>query len=550
MEPFEQSFDLAYFLLGDEQDAGEAVACALVQLQAADRVQRRRGLYPARLRRNRISTERGQLLQRLILIACEPFERRAERDPARSSQEDLLVRYVKHLVRLAWKRSSLHALVGLCRLLYRFETAEMLDLFSLLHQDPSRLPEESYCRSRKARLMEELVERFGSLLEVVREGRGELRFVTCGDSASFGDLVAECLERLSPWSTPCLVPRDPAAGRAWRWPVRDSRGDGAAEVARFHSLLHPACLESLCASLALGSPRTKLAVPRFRAEVGGKGLEARSRELDDDGRRAILARLSEAERLRQQVDGRFLRVLVDGREQARFQGDRPARAVASLAEAERIEVKAEGEVPMALLLLGPGVRPRQAWQVRVAGARLLLRLADAGRLELRYRPSGGRARRVASRLSLSWPRLPDLAWAALATAISLALSLTWLDGRQAPTQTPEQAEASSPPALTREAHPLPEEMSLGQVRRIFVLSPALAEALGEGGRFSAADAPAEADAVLKGSLDGSEVLLVDRQGRVLWRLPLAEVPAAEPANRAARILSALAAAAAEAETRP
>ena len=122
---------------------------------------------------------------------------------------------------------------------------------------PDDVKDDSYYRARKAVLMEELSERFGDLLTVVRQQRGEERFLSMDDSRLYLPFVAECLDRFAPWDTPCWA----EARAQLRAPVSDR------ELRRIHAILHPSCLERLVAGLRLNGLASRLALPRFAFPV-------------------------------------------------------------------------------------------------------------------------------------------------------------------------------------------------------------------------------------------------------------------------------------------
>src|SRR5262249_34385801 len=127
-------------------------------------------------------------------------------DARAAGEEDLVVHFIKHLVRKTTKRNSFYVTLGLGRLLHSYTTAETMDIYSAVIQDPERVKDDFYFRSRKGALMEELKQRFGDLLRVSHGPRGEERFETVDNPGRFAELVRDCLGFFTPWNTPCLVP--------------------------------------------------------------------------------------------------------------------------------------------------------------------------------------------------------------------------------------------------------------------------------------------------------------------------------------------------------
>jgi hypothetical protein len=305
----ERAFQLAVFIVGDRAAALEAACRALARLKGAVSAQGRRLAYQprgrsrgsagtTRISRTRVVVGDLQLLQRLVYAETEPCERLLERVGPLDRQA-MTLRFVKHLVRVALRRNSLHVALGVGRILYRYTTLEMQELYGVAVQDPDRVPDEPYCRSRRLQMMDELRDRFEGALVVVRAAKGEQRFEADEDSASLGALVEECLQRFTPWDSACHVPEgfDPFGEElpAFAYSHGHPDGEHAIEVNRIHALLHPPCFRRLVAALRLEPPAERLAVPRFRLSSGGGrpphssgGVDT---SIDDDEWRWVVDRL-------------------------------------------------------------------------------------------------------------------------------------------------------------------------------------------------------------------------------------------------------------------
>jgi len=188
-ESLARAFQLAYFIHGDRETALNIAAEALAKLEVAAAAQDKRLYYTptgraARAERFRTKVSVGELhlLQRLVYVESEPYERLAEQSPNGESpdEEDMLIHFIKHLVRITVRRNSFYVTLGLSRLLHNYSTAETMEMYNILVQDPGRVRDDYYYRSRKGRLMKELKERFGDLLRVARGARGEERFQSDG----------------------------------------------------------------------------------------------------------------------------------------------------------------------------------------------------------------------------------------------------------------------------------------------------------------------------------------------------------------------------------
>src|SRR5215470_14421987 len=214
-----RAFDLACFIQRDRDAAVQIVARALSKLEVVATAQGKRLYYKPSGRRwsfhsqaehfrNRISFNEAHLLQRLIYIESEPYEIAQEltNGPNSAGEEDLLIHFIKHVVRKTTKRNSFYVTLGLGRLLHSYTTAETMDIYNAVIQDPERVKDDFYFRSRKGALMEELKQRFGSLINIRHGPRGEERFEPNENPSHFVELVRECLSLFTPWNTPCLVP--------------------------------------------------------------------------------------------------------------------------------------------------------------------------------------------------------------------------------------------------------------------------------------------------------------------------------------------------------
>jgi hypothetical protein len=277
----ERAFQLAHRIHPDRGRALQVAAQALAKLELAMLVQDKRRYYHPRGQggeppafRTRVSFGEWALLQRLVYIESEPFEREAEAAGTASlTQDDLLVRFVKHLVRITTRRNSFYVTLGVSRLLHDYSTGEAMHLYQVVLQDADRTKDDYYFRSRKAVLVRELQERFGGLLETRRRARGEVRFHGQPATPRQAELVAECLRLFTPWETTCALP-DGFDPMGHPLPALASGGpehEDVVEVARMHALIHPDCFARMAAGLGLPLPAARLEVPRFDAPSPGRG---------------------------------------------------------------------------------------------------------------------------------------------------------------------------------------------------------------------------------------------------------------------------------------
>lgn len=192
------------------------------------------GRGSSRKARTKVSLSEPHLLQRLVYIESEEYEKPKElaaRDRTSLIQEtDPVIHFIKHLVRITTRRNSFYVTLGLCRLLHCYTSPETMTVYGLVVQDPERVRDDYYYRSRKAVLLRELKERFGDFVQLTRGPRREERFQALEDSSRHAGLVRECLTWFTPWTTACVVPErfDPFTARV----VADLAKDIAAAKVR------------------------------------------------------------------------------------------------------------------------------------------------------------------------------------------------------------------------------------------------------------------------------------------------------------------------------
>lgn len=366
-EMLTRAFELAYFILGERTIAIYAAMAAVDKLKIASTAQGRRfdytpvGRFTQPAIRTKISLSETHLLQRLVYAESEPFERLLE-GQQRSLQEDMIIRFVKHLVRITIKHNSFYLSLGLCRLLYDYMTAETAEIYNFLIQDPDRAKDDYYYRSRKQHLIREMKERFGDFVKTYRGNRGEERFQAQEDSVKYLGLVEECLRRFTPWQSACVLPAEFEPRKNIIAPLL-FEGEGPdeehqVELNRIHTLLHPICFGRLIAKLGLNAPKERLEIPRFFASGDDQRLSGdrfKPVALDEAEVDSVKRYLERNEGHRKTAFGESLSVLVDGDERARFEMDDASDIQFEVIEgAEFIEVRSfesDEEIPLAIHLI-------------------------------------------------------------------------------------------------------------------------------------------------------------------------------------------------------
>ncbi|MBV9925738.1 MAG: hypothetical protein JOZ96_12030 [Acidobacteria bacterium] len=429
-EVIQRAFALAFFILGDEAEALAVVREAFGKLEVAAAAQVKRLYYSPTRRtlwqrarpagnRTKVSFSDTHLLQRLVYVESEPYERARELRADALRAEDLLVHYVKHLIRISIKRNSFYVALGVSRLLHSYSTSETMEIYNVVVQDPDRVKDDYYYRSRKGRLLQEVKERFEEFVSVCRGSRGEERFETLDAPGELAGLVAACLEQFSPWRTPCPIPEryDPTTDEI---PTLSSAHQGAEdkiEINRIHAVVHPECYELLTGSLKLEPPASRLSVPRFNLPNGKNNMSSPN----DKQRRhgpplggsevaALKRLLAEQSARRKATHARLLSVVVDGAERARL--DLWRASSVSLAVGDRdelVEVRAldpEGQTTLATHLLGGGSDAAKAEVVLEGGQRVTFSTAFGRAESSESRP----ASLSVTYRETEWPRAAALLW--------------------------------------------------------------------------------------------------------------------------------------------
>lgn len=348
-----RAFKLAYFIHGDKATAVEIAQDALSKLEVACAAQDKRLYYSpvgrasSRGSRSKVSLSEPHLLQRLVYIGSEPYEKQREQ-ANKVDEEAMTIHFIKHLVKTTIKRNSFYVTLGLSRLLRNYSTSETAEIYNLVVQDPDRVRDDYYYRSRKACLMKEIKDRFEDRLTATRGHRGEERFHSQTDSSRLSPLVRECLEHFTPWDSPCVVPEklDPCAQTIARLDFNGSDPDEEhrVEANRIHSVVHPDCYLRLVTALGLQSPDDRLEVPQFLFSTDNSDHTDRRNPppLDENDLAAINRRLSDQSSRRKFATAGLMRIAVDGKNRALIDPLRSARAQFEVrSDEEIIEVMAD-----------------------------------------------------------------------------------------------------------------------------------------------------------------------------------------------------------------
>jgi hypothetical protein len=367
-----RAFELAYFIHASKGIAlhvAEEAWCKLEhtigsrdkrQPSPAGRSQSDLSSTPGMRTRARLSDE--QLLQLLVYAESDSWERATEKGdtPYHLTDEDLVIRFIKHLVRVSLKRSTFYAVLAIGRLSYDYGTSEVRQIYDVLMQDGARFRDNPYLRKQKRVLMREVVERFGKLVRVVETPDREHRFLAQPTTQMLIDLVSECLRSFTPWNTTCVLPAsfDPTDKiPALCCSGTDSHDESLIELNRFHTALHPDCFSRIVASLGFDSPDKRLAMPQFFFSNGNSPRGDRSKPplLVEADYRQLKQTREDRSRRRRAFFARGLQIYVDGVEQVAFDPRHESRVTVRIKPtANVVEVRGQdggGDLPLMTLLM-------------------------------------------------------------------------------------------------------------------------------------------------------------------------------------------------------
>jgi hypothetical protein len=323
-DPWEKALQLAYFLLPERAVALNVLREALTKLE----VQRTRE-YKRRYWRDknmkgmirRITREQRDALQWLIYLESEVHEKRQEH-AGTQTLDDMIVRYVKHLVQITTSMSSLYVQIGLHRLLHDYSTPEVRQVYEWL---TGHHPGYAQYRKVKSTLMDNLQTRFKDGIRVVTAERRELKFEVAEQQEAWAGFVDECLVMFVPWSTAQACPTLANLGSRWTRLLEflSTRGYRFAdqdpiETKRCHVFIDPACYGEVTRKLGMDHPHKRLAIPKFYLSANSNGgptlrrLQGEDRHLSEEERTTLAEHLQAQARLREQISPKLLTFMAHG----------------------------------------------------------------------------------------------------------------------------------------------------------------------------------------------------------------------------------------------
>lgn len=368
-DKLERAYQLAFFIIGSQGLAEQVAVEAVNRLYSAVVTQDRRYHYipqgssrqlgRSTGARSKVNFNELHLLQRLVYDEIESYER--DQESAGFDDRQLLIHYLKHLVRITIKRNSFYVSLGATRFLHRYSITEAMAFYNVVIQDPARVKDNYYWRSRKGQLLQEIKTRFGDLLTITRGAYGEERFIPRPEQARYADFVSQSLQILMPWETACPLPAGKLDVRgeipALRFDADDPDEEHRTEIARIHAALHSDCFQRLITGLSFDSPGSRLDLPEFfHPEMHNKNLQGTMGTTDSEqiwgqmfesgqnnaNTSAMRARLEARLAHRQTVQSKphQVKILVDRQQRALLDLDAASQADFSLFDGEEfIEIR-------------------------------------------------------------------------------------------------------------------------------------------------------------------------------------------------------------------
>jgi hypothetical protein len=320
----ERGFQLAYFIFPTRPLAVLILSSAVNKLKTQHGRESRRTYWRDKyLKRGitRITREESDMLQWLIFNESDPFEK-AQEAASQSTPRDMVLRYIKSLVRMTSAMSSFHVNIGLHRLLHNYTTAEAQQVYESI---TDRYPGADEYRRAKSVLMNKLEERFDGMLKTGKTQHGEIRFESAEQQGQWEDLVNTCLKEFIPWST-----RNTCPASASFEGVKDKLslpivgiGTGETdqnqiEMYRCHVFIDPICFRRLAQALSIEPPSHRLDVPRFFMDNSDNSspssLPPQPPKLSADERKSVASFAAAQAERRQKAAPANLSVVIDGKE--------------------------------------------------------------------------------------------------------------------------------------------------------------------------------------------------------------------------------------------
>ena len=196
--------------------------------------------------RQTVRLSESQMLQWLVYKQSESWERQSETGSGLylPTEEDMILRYLEHLVFLTLRRGSFYVTLAVGQLLHQFDRRETRLLYDILTQsDSARMKDMSYIGKQRLELLGRICQRFDHMVQTVKIPGREKQLVMRPTTGSATSLVLECLRRFTPWDTSCVLrPGFDVTDIPGFYFQTESVDEDPIEMDRIHTLLDPTCL--------------------------------------------------------------------------------------------------------------------------------------------------------------------------------------------------------------------------------------------------------------------------------------------------------------------
>jgi hypothetical protein len=318
---YRYAFQIAWYLHPNPEIASAIAREALAGLPQTYEAQARRAEYvPKGEFRTRISMEPDDLILRRVFALSGEYEDRRERS-GKLTKQDLIVYFIKEVLRDAFKHSSFHAMVAAGRVLHSYRTQDVMQMYGTISPERSIKKNDGQYRTWKKKLMDRLEKRFKPYASTFKGPRGEKRFIPESDEKIL-IFAQDCLRQFTPLQASHVIPErcgtDAPEHLSYQGPAD---GEHRTELQRVHACICPDCFERLTKTWNLDKPVKKLAIPAFALppEIDSDYFDRNKPPVFTDAEVGMrLAEIAAEKERRQRVSPESLRVLVNGRKKAKL----------------------------------------------------------------------------------------------------------------------------------------------------------------------------------------------------------------------------------------
>jgi len=417
--------------------------------------------------RKTVRLNEPQMLQWLVYKESEIWERQTERGEGLylPTGEDLIVRYIKHLVYNTVRRDAFYVTLAVGPLLHQFDRRETRVFYDILTQsDSARMKDMNYIGKQRLEMLEMVARRFEPMIQMITIPGDEKHLVMQPTTPELVELVNELRRRFTPWETTCVIEPgfDITDIPGLYFSETSSDDEDLIAMNRIHTVLEPECfgrfthgLSKYVQTLPSGdqdkscnydSLEERLKIPKFANSPEGSSRGDRFQApplAEEDYIR--LSRLLEARSHRRKTfTPNKLLVYVDDLLAGSFDPAKTSQARRLIAlDAGVIVVKGQdsvGEVTLAILPLTDDQFPGKAFRDSIShsGCMITIDLAPVHdsdgaltglQLEVSYEQLGWRSRLIQRWLGLLSSQKAGHSWlipaAVVAVLIILAGTLIW-----------------------------------------------------------------------------------------------------------------------------